>query len=179
MTNFRPVMRINPMRRPYPVVGSPWYAIDLPHHVALIDAEDVPKLDGLSAKAIYDQDGAIYVELRGGGRKPHSARLHRVVMDVCNQSIEIDHINHDCLDNRRANLRKATRGENCANTRLPPSACGYRGVYRFYRRWVARIARKHIGTYATAEEAARAYDAAAVARWGEFATLNFPQRAAA
>jgi hypothetical protein len=52
---------------------------------------------------------------------------------------------------------------------------GYRGVYLEKKtgRWCANIARLKLGTFATLEEAGRAYDAAAIERFGEFATLNF------
>lgn len=92
---------------------------------------------------------------------------------------ETDHINGDGLDNRRSNLRQVTHRQNMANQRLRrDSKSGYKGVNRSRSRWQAGIKvdyrQRHLGTFETAEEAARAYDAAAIAAWGEFARLNFP-----
>ena len=57
--------------------------------------------------------------------------------------------------------------------------CGYRGVTRSGNtRWRALMRHKgiyqNLGTYETAEEAARAYDKAAIALFGAAAFLNFP-----
>lgn len=65
----------------------------------------------------------------------------------------------------------------------PTGKSGYRGVRRHGRRYVARITweRKthNLGTFPTAEEAARAYDAKARELHGTYALLNFPEREAA
>jgi hypothetical protein len=59
---------------------------------------------------------------------------------------------------------------------------GFKGVNWSGRRWQARIMkdgkRHFLGTYDTAEEAARAYDAAACTLFGGHARLNFPGEAA-
>lgn len=95
----------------------------------------------------------------------------------------VDHINGDGLDNRRSNLRPATTLENNRNRRKASNCTsGYKGVTMNARSqrspWKARIGingkRRDIGVFATAEEAARAYDKAAKEHYGEFAWLNFP-----
>ena len=75
------------------------------------------------------------------------------------------------------NLREAKRSENKRNAK----ATGlFKGVRFEYKKWRARIfvggKRVHLGCFDAAEDAARAYDAAAVKHYGEFAKLNFPSR---
>jgi hypothetical protein len=96
---------------------------------------------------------------------------------------EIDHINGDGLDNRRANLRIATRSQNHANQRprLGPKSSRFKGVAwdsyggRQPGRWRAHFQKRHLGTFLNEEDAARAYDAAAREGFGEFARCNFTE----
>lgn len=98
---------------------------------------------------------------------------------------EVDHINMDTLDNRRANLRIANRTQQRANQQKRRDAvmsC-FKGVYKMpklrsgqsrKKPWQVRCGRHHIGYYATEIEAAVAYDRAARTVFGEFARTNFP-----
>lgn len=90
----------------------------------------------------------------------------------------IDHINRDASDNRKENLRVCSPQQNSWN-RKGHSRCGYKGVSAKKRRFVARIKANGklitIGSYATPELAAHAYDAAASIHFGQFAHLNFPR----
>lgn len=92
----------------------------------------------------------------------------------------VDHIDGNGLDNRRANLRPATSSENSQNRRMrSDNTSGLKGVSLIRGRWRARIyldgAQCHLGYFPTPEEAALAYDAAAIKHFGEFARLNFPE----
>jgi hypothetical protein len=122
---------------------------------------------------------------RSGSRK-RSPRMHREMLGAKPGEI-IDHINGNGLDNRRANLRFCTNQQNAANGRRRSQDKPYKGVYRQGERrgWTARIVvdgkQQYLGTFATAEAAADAYDAAAVAAHGIFARTNaamFNQEAA-
>jgi len=81
-------------------------------------------------------------------------------------SEDIDHVNGDRADNRASNIRAATRSENMQNLRgaSKRSTTGLLGVSKFRTKWASSIytngAKKHLGVFASAEEAHVAYLAA-------------------
>lgn len=98
--------------------------------------------------------------------------LHRRLMN--HPKGLVDHANRDPLDNRRENLRTASRQENAANMRVK-ARCGLKGVTAHPGgRWRARITVKGrqlcLGLHATAEAAHQAYIKAAKEHFGAFAS---------
>lgn len=110
-------------------------------------------------------------------------RMHRLIMNAPDHLV-VDHINGDGLDNRRVNLRLATQQQNIFNRKKDyDNTSGFKGVEcrtaDMGLRCRARIRVNgkmiYLGTYGSAEEAARVYDAAAIEYYGEFACLNLPE----
>lgn len=93
---------------------------------------------------------------------------------------EIDHRRGDRKKLSLDELRPATRQQNARNQRASSrNKTGFRGVYISNKRFAAQygIGRAiHIGTFDTAEQAAKAYDATVSKIYGEFARLNFPNQ---
>lgn len=102
--------------------------------------------------------------------------MHYYVMER-RLGLEIDHINRNPLDNRRSNLRYATRAQNCAN-RLRVDRGIYKGItyHKPTGSWVATVhinkRRKSLGYYPTPEAAALAYNVAARHVYGPYALVN-------
>jgi len=94
----------------------------------------------------------------------------------------VDHINHNGLDNRKANLRPATRAQNGRNrTKFKNRIYGskFKGVTwnRKYKCWQAQIQvngkSTALGRFTDEITAAKAYDRAAKKYHKDFASLNF------
>ena len=100
-----------------------------------IDREDVEKVK--CYKWHLSHYG--YAKTNRQGEKPKSVHLHGLILDVpfgCG----IDHINHDRLDNRKKNLRIATKSQNAMNQKTRPnSKSGKTGVLWYRNRWVSSI----------------------------------------
>jgi hypothetical protein len=93
--------------------------------------------------------------------------------------MEVDHINGDGLDNRKSNLRLATRAQNGCNLRPQQGKSSrFKGVaWHVCGKWRAHISPNRtqiaLGLFDDEIDAALAYDMAALAQFGEFARPNF------
>ena len=104
--------------------------------------------------------------------------LHRLVMDAP-KKVQVDHIDGNKLDCRRTNLRLCTHAGNMRNCRMRKNnTSGRKGVswHRKSGKWQAQIRVNgkliHIGLFEFPDEAATAYDQAAMKLHGEFALTN-------
>lgn len=118
----------------------------------------------------------------GGGRKNQKSKtflLHREILKTP-KGYETDHINRNRLDNRRKNLRIATRQQNGCNRALQlNNTTGLRGVIwnKHRKKWMAQIkenqSNHYLGLFERKEDAAKAYDEAASKYFGIFAQKNY------
>jgi len=102
--------------------------------------------------------------------------MHRIIINTP-ENLEVDHIDHNGLNNQKINLRNCTRGQNQKNRiNKKVFSSPYKGVFydRKYIRSVIYLKHKaiHLGTFKTEESAALAYNKAAIQYHKKFANLN-------
>lgn len=160
--------------REIPVTGS-----DRPAIVDDADYEALASHNWYAQPSGHAVTAGKYTRERG---RTETLYMHRIIMSAP-RGVQVDHKNNDPLDNRRANLRLSTHGQNMHNRgrRCKYSACPFKGVslHRANRGpdgWAAAIQkdkrRRYLGWFRTPAEAAIAYDAAAVELHGEFSCIN-------
>lgn len=161
------------------------------NQVALIDEidEDLLKFKWYADYSSSYSNGGNF-QAKRNSRKSESKRfttfrMHRIILErmlgrKLSSDEDVDHINHNPLDNRRSNLRLASRSQNCQNQmKRSTNTSGYKGVHYLKRegKWRARIQCKGkrllLGDFETAELAACAYDEKAKELFGKFALTNF------
>ena len=151
--------------------------------VALVDDADYPLISTL--RWWFDRQNGVAKTMTVLDGKKVTILMHRLIMNPP-RNMDVDHKNHDQLNNCRSNLRVVTRRQNIHNRRKskPNGTCPYKGVSWDVKssKWKAQIKVGkvyHLGDYPTPEDAARAYDMAARYHFGEYAYTNFQEDRAA
>jgi hypothetical protein len=149
--------------------------------VAIVDDADYEWLKQRTWHARKGRDSKTFYAGTNTSRKEPPRKLllmHRVIVGA-EPGQQVDHIDGNGLNNCRNNLRFCTNTENQYNKPMPVNnTSGYKGVsmHKHSKKWRATIGHsgkhKHIGYFDSPEEAARAYDDAALRQFGEFARLN-------
>jgi hypothetical protein len=109
--------------------------------------------------------------------------MHREILGLKKgDKIQVDHQNHNGLDNQRRNIRVSSQSQNNGNFCKTKGSSVYKGVCWDIRKkkWLAQIQfnNRHyfLGYFNNEEDAAHAYDKAALEFFGEFANLNFLEK---
>jgi hypothetical protein len=144
---------------------------------AIVDEEDFERINMLRWHA-SSRNGKFYAShwLTTNSRTKKLVGMHRMI--VCAPiHKEVDHKNHNGLDNRKTNLRICSQLQNEKNKpRYSNNASGFKGVVLRNGAIISQITADtkvvYLGTFATLETAAEAYDSAALRYFGEFACTN-------
>jgi hypothetical protein len=137
-------------------------------YTALVDDEDYQNLS-LIKWYPHHQETRIYAISKQG-------YMHRLLMNA-HKGQMIDHINGNCLDNRKLNLRFCNFQGNRANAVVSKNnALNIKGVKKSKNKYKARITINNktidLGSFQNLKDASKAYDEAAIKYFGKFAKTN-------
>lgn len=147
--------------------------------VALVDDEHYEWLNQWKwyAQPKRDTYYAFKVERVGSCRK--TVRMHRLIMGITDPKVQVDHRDHNGLNNQCFNLRKATNQQNTQNRRKPSNnTSGYKGVYWHSqcRKWRAMIPfegrLRCLGLYIDKETAIAVRNRAELLYFNDFACIE-------
>lgn len=145
---------------------------------AIVDEADFNFLDQWKW-FVRNDNGRFYASRKASGPgERKNISMAQVIMDTP-AGMDTDHVNGNTLDNRKSNLRIATRQQNIFNTSArKKSTSKYRGVswYKRGKSWGARIGINGkliwLGFFKNEIEAAKVWNIKAKELFGEFAKLN-------
>ena len=151
--------------------------------VAIVDDEDYEELSKYKWCVHKEHEYWYAVCTVNNKKNKGMTKMHRAILGFP-EGKQIDHINHNGLDNRKENLRVCTHAENLYNRKKSKNnTSGLKGVSHRMRnrlhKWEASI--KHcqktiyLGCFTDKNDAGRAYDKKARELFGEYAVLNFPE----
>lgn len=154
MTRFVPLYR----RR-----GATRWGVDEPTgFFAAVDDDDFERVSKFGIWRLHNHGYAVAKQVID--EKRTTVLMHRLVLDVRDSSIHVDHRDHDTLNNRRSNLRAGTQRDNNRNTPDRPrrdSSSRFKGVGRFRGGWRAQGFADGktvwLGKFSTEDEARAAY----------------------
>lgn len=147
--------------------------------VALVDDEDFEMINKYKWFA-HKEGNTFYAwrHIKKGMRQYGMVKMHRQILNPMDHE-QVDHVNGNGLDNRRANIRVCSNSQNMMNQKIrSDNSSGFKGVsyHAQNKRWRATInlngKQISAGCYATPKEAAIAYNRKAIELFGEFARPN-------
>ena len=105
--------------------------------------------------------------------------MHRMIMDAKNRKDEVNHVNHNGLDNRKVNLRITTHDKVVIQSQVAiKKGTNHKGIsyHKPTNKWRARIningKTTYLGYYINETEAAKAYENKAIELFGEYAHVT-------
>lgn len=132
-------------------------------YIVILDNEDYQKVSAV---------GGWYVDSRGYAITDKRINGKRIIIDmhrlihIPKEGFIVDHINQNKLDNRKSNLRDATKSINALNSKIPvTNTSGFKGVSwsKVSRKWRAALwlngKQLHLGLFDTSVEASKVYQA--------------------
>lgn len=135
-------------------------------HQTTIDLADLPLVSSIPGTwCAYCNHGNWYAhtDVKDSSGKRKTINLHSLLVHPLPGFI-IDHADHDGLNNQRTNIRITTNQGNALNRKGANrnNQSGHRGVFfeKGIGKYRAKLGKKYIGSFNTAEEAAAAFDSA-------------------
>lgn len=134
----------------------------------IIDSEDLNKVCTYQWHIEKSRDNIYY---GAASYKGKTLRIHRLILET---SLQVDHINHNGLDNRKCNLRECTNAENNRNKKHSGSLSGYTGIRynqktgSYYVRIMVNKKEISLGAYKILSEALEARKAGEIKYFKDF-----------
>lgn len=143
--------------------------------IALVDDEDFEYLSQWKWSAHKGGNTFYATRTIWKGSIQNKVRMHRLILNTP-KGMQVDHIDHNGLNNQKHNIRNCNVQQNHFNVRSV-STTGYHGVY-YDKKYIKACIQYngkgiHIGNFKREIDAARAYDQKAKELFGDFAYLNF------